>query len=74
MTKFQFMGLEYDGEKGTIQGYTKKGSRLKVDAKRYNVYELIRALRSARYEDKDLEAISNSNVFGLFRSKLYCGS
>lgn len=57
-----------------MEGHTKKGSRLKVDARRYEVYELIRALRKTYYEDKDLEAISKSNVFGLFRSKLYCGT
>lgn len=75
LSPFKFLlGLEYNGDAGTIRGNTRKGSRLEVDAKRSNVFTLIRALRAVFYEDKDLEAISNSNVFGLFISKLYCGS
>lgn len=75
LTPFRFLGLEYDGEGGTVKGNTRKGSHLEVDAKRRsNVFTLIRALRKVYYEDNDLEAISNSYVFGLFIYKLYCGS
>lgn len=72
LSAFKFMGLLYDGNRGTVEGNT-KGSRLKVDT-RSAVWELIRVLRNARYPETDLQAISHSNVFGLFVSKLYNGT
>lgn len=59
------MGLLYDGNLETVEGHTKKGSRLK-DVKRSAVYELIKVLRRTKYEQSDLQAMVRSNVFGLF--------
>lgn len=74
LTPFKFLGLEYDGILETVKGNTRQGSRLEVDTRRSEIYRLLKALRPDYGKVQDLVALSHSGVFGLFVSKLYCGS
>lgn len=70
---FKFLGIEYLTSSQIIKGATRNGSSLEFDAKRKEVFNLLRELKPD-YEKPDLERLTSSNIMGLVFSKLYQGS
>lgn len=77
----KFLGLVYDGEKGTLTASTRKGSELIFDemdlVQAWDMQEknLSESWRSRKWRDKyTFEDLAKSKLFGFIQSRLYQGS
>jgi len=81
LKKLKFLGLVYDGEKGTLTASTRKGSELVFDemdlAKAWDIRDknVSESWRSRKWRDKyTFEDLAKSKLLGFIQSRLYQGS
>jgi len=72
---FVFLGLEYKHETDMIAGHTHKGSRLEMDSKREEIFEMLEQLRpSKHYNRTKWDLLFASSIGGTVMSSLYNAS